>query len=117
MIPSARGPAMSTHARSLPSVATAMLAISLLIASGNHASAQLIQIKTLPIADGDQWRFFPSANLGLGGVSIALRDSLSDPFDNPAKGSRLNDRGHGLFFGSPTSYSLSRNAGGGVTLP
>ena len=53
-------------------------------------AAQLIQIKTLPIADGDQWRFFPSANQGLGGVSIALRDSLLDPFDNPAKGARLS---------------------------
>ena len=29
------------------------------------AGAQLIQIKTLPIADGDQWRIFPSANAGM----------------------------------------------------
>ena len=80
-------------------------------------AAQLIQIKTLPIADGDQWRFFPSANQGLGGVSIALRDSLLDPFDNPAKGARLSDRTKGIFFGSPTAYSVSQNAGGGMTLP
>jgi hypothetical protein len=81
------------------------------------AVAQLIQIKTLPIADGDQWRFFPSANVGLGGVSIALRDSLLDPFENPAKGARLSERSKGLFFGSPTVYSVSKNAGGGRTFP
>jgi hypothetical protein len=80
-------------------------------------SAQLIQIKTLPIAEGDQWRLFPSANLGIGGLSIALPDSLSDPFDNPAKGARLSEQGKGLFFGSPTFYSISKGAGGGRTLP
>ena len=78
-------------------------------------SAQLIQIKTLPIADGDQWRIFPSANAPMGDLSIALTDSLLDPFVNPAKGARVPDRG--LFFGSPTFYSVSQNAGGGRTLP
>src|SRR5262245_43942148 len=78
-------------------------------------SAQLIQIKTLPIADGDQWRIFPSANAPMADLSIALVDSLLDPFVNPAKGARLPDRG--LFFGSPTFYSVSQNAGGGRTLP
>jgi hypothetical protein len=53
----------------------------------------------------------------LGGVSIALRDSLLDPFDYPAKGARLSDRTKGIFFGSPTAYSVSQNAGGGMTLP
>ncbi len=79
--------------------------------------AQIIQIKTLPIADGDQWQIFPSANHALGGLSIALHDSLLDPFVNPAKGSRVSEGRRGLFFGSPTFYSLSKNAGGGRTLP
>lgn len=79
------------------------------------AAAQLIQIKTLPIADGDQWRIFPSANAPMADLSIALADSLLDPFVNPAKGARVPD--HGLFFGSPTFYSVSQNAGGGRTLP
>ena len=107
---------MPTRPHSLFSVMAA-LATSLPFAIASHASAQLIQIKTLPIADGDQWRFFPSANIGLGGVSIALRDSLLDPFDNPAKGSRVSERSKGIFFGSPTAYSVSKNAGGGMTLP
>jgi hypothetical protein len=79
------------------------------------SAAQVIQIKTLPIAEGDQWRIFPSANAAMGDISIALDDSLLDPFVNPAKGSRVT-RG-GAFFGSPTFYSLSERAGGGKTLP
>src|SRR5512133_822447 len=90
---------------------------ALLVSAPAHLAGQLIQIKTLPIVDGDQWRFFPSANFGLGGVSIALRDSLLDPFENPAKGVRLSERTNGLFFGSPTMYSVSKNAGGGRTFP
>ncbi|MGH9884310.1 MAG: hypothetical protein ACREBE_02200, partial [bacterium] len=79
--------------------------------------AQIIQIKTIPIADGEQWRFFPSANQGLGGLSIALRDSLLDPFDNPSRGSEIQAGSRGFVFGSPSFYSLSKNAGGGRTLP
>jgi hypothetical protein len=98
-------------------LAAAALFASLVSVTPGRLDAQIIQIKTLPIADGDQFRFFPSANNGLGGVSIALPESLSDPFDNPAKGARLNERRKGVFFGSPTTYSLSKNAGGGRTLP
>jgi hypothetical protein len=43
-------------------------------------SAQLIQIKTVPVAQGDQFDIFPSRNWAMGGVSIALRDQLLDPF-------------------------------------
>jgi hypothetical protein len=78
------------------------------------ASAQVIAIKTLPIAQGDQFTFFPSANFGMAGVSIAMPDSLLDPFVNPAKGARLHSA---RFFGSPSVYSISRGAGGGQTLP
>jgi hypothetical protein len=79
--------------------------------------AQLIQVKTLPIADGDQWRIFPSANSGMADVSIALDDSLLDPFVNPAKASRVRARSGGAFFGSPAFYSVSQKAGGGQTFP
>src|SRR5438045_8955355 len=74
------------------------------------ARAQLIPIKTIPIAQGDQFQVFPSNNLGLGGVSIALPDSLGDPFANPATTGRLRAS---RFFTSPTAYSLSGSAGGG----
>ena len=78
------------------------------------AAAQLIPIKTIPIAQGDQFQIFPSDNLGLGGVSIALPDSLGDPFANPATTARLRAS---RFFTSPTVYSLSGSAGGGRSLP
>ena len=108
---------MTSRPRPISLSLRAMISASLLALPATPLAAQLIQIKTLPIADGDQWRFFPSANQGMGGVSIALRDSLLDPFDNPAKGARLSDRTKGIFFGSPTAYSVSQNAGGGMTLP
>ncbi|MGH7531575.1 MAG: hypothetical protein ACREMN_14435 [Gemmatimonadales bacterium] len=78
------------------------------------AVAQLISIKTVPIAQGDQFLIFPSDNLGLGGVSIALADSLLDPFVNPALGSRVAGA---RFFSAPTVYSVSHGTGGGRSLP
>jgi len=87
---------------------------SLLLALAGPAAAQLISIKTVPIAQGDQFEIFPSNNLGMGSVSIALPDTLLDPFLNPAKGARL---GAARFFGAPTAYGISQGAGGGRTLP
>jgi len=78
------------------------------------AHAQVIAVKSAPIADGGQFAFLPSANLGMGGLSIALADSSLDPFINPAKGTRLAGM---RVFGSPTFFSVSRKAGGGLTLP
>lgn len=78
------------------------------------ARAQLIQVQTFPIAQGNQFQIFPSANLGMGSVSIALEDPLQDPFVNPATGSRLQAS---RFFSSPTVYSVTRRTGGGRSLP
>ena len=60
-----------------------------------ETTAQLISLKTVPVAAGDQFLIVPSQNLGMGGVSIALNDALLDPFVNPAKGARV---GEGQFF-------------------
>ena len=89
------------------------LSIVLLSLAGT-AQAQLIPIRTVPIAQADQFDFFPSNNAAMGGVSIALADSLSDPFNNPAKGSRLTG---GYFHGSPMMYRVSGDGGAGRTLP
>ena len=88
--------------------------LTLLASAAAPASAQLIAIKTVPVAQGDQFAIFPSDNAALGGVAIALADTLLDPFGNPATGARV--RGP-RFFGSPTLFSVSRDAGGGRTLP
>ena len=86
----------------------------LLCAFSSSAATQLIPIRTIPIAQGDQFQIFPSHNLGMGSVSIALGDALQDPFLNPATGARV---GASRFFSAPTVYSLSRDAGGGRSLP
>jgi hypothetical protein len=77
------------------------------------AAAQLIGLKTVPVAAGDQYMIWPSQNLGMGGVSIALDDPLLDPFVNPARGSRV-PASH--VFALPTFYSVSENAGNGKTV-
>ncbi|MBI2402206.1 MAG: hypothetical protein HYV20_05630 [Gemmatimonadetes bacterium] len=88
--------------------------VALLAAAGGTASAQLIGIKTVPVAQADQFAIFPSRNLGMGAVSIAVADPLLDAFVNPAKGSRM---GAPYLYGSPGLYSVSSDAGGGRTLP
>ncbi|MEJ2635370.1 MAG: hypothetical protein P8184_08770 [Calditrichia bacterium] len=80
----------------------------------NPASAQLISLKSIPVAEGDQFNVFPDKNLGMGGISLALNDLLHDPFVNPAKGARI--RGMQIF-SSPTFYSISNENGSARTLP
>jgi len=91
--------------------ATGSLVLWLLLAPA--ASAQLISIRTVPMGS-EQFEIFPSQNLGMGGVSIALPDTLLDPFRNPAKSTRLDS---GRLYGSPVLYRVSQNAGAGRTLP
>lgn len=94
--------------------ATYVCGLSALGASRSALEAQLIPVRTVPVAEADQFGFFPAANFGMGGVSIALTDSLLDPFRNPAKASRI---GRALYFGSPTLFSVSNHAGSGQALP
>ncbi len=91
-----------------------LLLAALSLGVAGVAPAQLISIRTVPISQGHQFDFLPSYTMGMGGVAIAVADSLLDPFTNPAKGARL---GAARFFGSPSVYSVSRGAGGGRTLP
>jgi len=100
--------------RQARAVACRIAVFALAPAASSAAHAQLIAVKTAPIADGGQFAFLPSANLGMGGLSIALPDSTLDAFVNPAKGSRY---GGVRVFGAPTFFSVSRRAGGGLTLP
>ena len=95
---------------------TTRLARALFIAVGAPvlaaADAQVIRVKLLPIAESEQFSFMPSA--GMAGVSIALADTLLDPFTNPAKGARAPTS---RYFGAPSFFSVSSNSGGGSTLP
>jgi hypothetical protein len=94
----------------------AVLSAALIFAGGapRGAQAQLVTPKTVPVFQNQQFDILPSATAGMAGVSIALDDSLADPFVNPAKATRL--RG-GTFFTAPFRHSISDNRGGGRTLP
>ncbi len=96
------------RARALP------LGTFLLATWAGPVAAQLISIRTVPISQSHQFDLFPSLRMGMGGVTLAVDDSLHDPFSNPAKGVRL---GASSFFGSPGVYSVSQGAGAGRTLP
>jgi len=101
------GPGLATF---LPAT---LLAACLLILS-SPARAQIVPLKTVPVATGDQFLLFPSENLAMGGVGVALPDSLGDPFRSPATGSRVQES---VFFGSPTFYGISDRNGSGRSLP
>lgn len=100
--------------RCRPLARVAQSAALMLLATARAASGQVIAIRTVPLAQGDQFQIFPSANVGMGGVSIALADSVRDPFVNPATAGRVNGT---RFFSAPTVYGISDGAGGGRTLP
>ncbi|PYO96700.1 MAG: hypothetical protein DMD60_09400 [Gemmatimonadetes bacterium] len=85
-----------------------------LLAVAGTAPAQSIPIHTVPLVPADQFDIFPSSSLAMGEVSIAVPDTLHDPFVNPAKAARVRAA---RFFTSPTLYDVSRDAGAGRTLP
>ncbi len=98
-----------------PSCVTRLaLVLAGLVLSPVVLAGQLISLKTVPVAAGDQFLIFPSENIGMGGVGIALDDRLFDPFSNPAMGAVV---GEPQVLASPTFYSISNNAGTARTLP
>lgn len=84
------------------------------VLTAHPVSSQIIPIRTVPVASGDQFLMVPSSTLGMGGVRVAVDDSLANGWSNPAKGVLV---GETLFFSSPTFYSISGNNGGGRTFP
>ncbi len=87
---------------------TVTLFVSLVLAVPLAAAAQEIAVKSIPVATGTQFMIFPSENLSMGGVTIALDDPLHDPFVNPAKGIRVR----GMHFaGTPSYYSVNHRDG------
>ena len=94
--------------------APALALSALFFSTARPLGAQLISIKTVPIAQGDQFDIFPSQHRGMGGASIAVGDTLLDPFRSPARGAQLAVP---RLFASPTFYGVSKGTGGGRTLP
>ena len=92
--------------------ASVRLAVLGIVCAAQAASAQLITVKTIPIAESEQFAFFPNAGRNV--MSMVLADSLLDPFTNPAKGTYLK---RSQYFGAPSFFSVTGNAGGGTTFP
>lgn len=78
-----------------------------------EAKAQLINLKTAPVATGDQFMVQPPVNAGMGGLYIAFDDTLGDALVNPAKTGRLN--GVKVYM-SPTFYRITNGNGTAKTL-
>jgi len=93
---------------------TLIVGIITLWTAPGRSQAQVIGIKTVPVATGDQFLLLPSERLGMGGVSIALDDMLLDPFLNPAKGALIQES---ILVGTPTVYGISNENGSGRSLP
>ncbi|MEO5580017.1 MAG: hypothetical protein ABIR58_05115 [Gemmatimonadaceae bacterium] len=77
-------------------------------------STQVVTPKTVPVLQSGQFDMFPSARAGMAGTSIAVDDTLLDPFVNPAKATRIHV---GHVFGAPFFHSISGARGGGRSLP
>lgn len=78
------------------------------------AASQLISLKTIPVATGDRFMIFPSRNLAICDVTIALDDPLPDPCVNPAQGTHLKGA---LLFGAPSFYAVGDRNGSAKTIP
>lgn len=94
------------------------LALMVLLLSGPAGlpplHGQVVPVKTVPVASGDQFLLFPSENLAMAGISLALPDTLGGGFVNPALATRLPES---FAFGSPTYYGISGDGGSGRALP
>ena len=94
--------------------ATPRTLLAALVALAAPAGAQLVAPKTIPVHQDAQFDLFPSTRAGMAGVTLALDDTLSDPFVNPAKAARVR---RGVAFSSPFAHTISDDRGGGLTLP
>jgi len=79
--------------------------VGLMVGCALPVTAQSIPVKTYPLLCGEGFTPELSSNVGLGGVSIAHADSLSEPFENPAS---LMTVGHNVVAIAPgwRSWSL-----------
>lgn len=84
------------------------------LASPIPTMAQVVTPKTLPVLQDGQFQIYPSARAGMGGATIAVDDTLLDPFVNPAKVTRIR-ASH--IFTSPFFHDVSGGRGGGRSLP
>ncbi len=80
----------------------------------NAATSQRVTPRTVPVQQSGQFDVFPSERASMAGVSLAIDDTLLDPFVNPAKASRLHG---GVLFTEFGTHRVTRGGGGGRTIP
>jgi len=95
------------------SLAVIILLIAACLAP-DRLPGQMIPIKTVPVAAGNQYLLFPSDNLAMGGLSLASADTMGGIFQNPSLGYRLPES---FAFGSPTYYAIAEHTGSARSLP
>lgn len=110
MSPTPRGTLRSVHCRA----AVVVMCLSSVLLGPAPGGAQTITPRTVPVLMSHQFDILPSDRSGMAGVSIALDDTLLDPFVNPAKATRNRQ---GLLSIAPFFHSMSESRGGGRTLP
>ena len=97
-----------------PHIARLAFAVAIALVAAVPAAAQLVTPRTVPVHQDEQFEIYPSSRPGLGGITIAIDDTLADPFTNPAKAMRLR----GLTITTaPYTHGISGSRGGGKTLP
>ncbi|MGQ0642371.1 MAG: hypothetical protein ACT4P6_16610, partial [Gemmatimonadaceae bacterium] len=100
--------------RRFASLCRAVSLLALSYGAAPNAAAQVVTPRTVPVLIGQQFDILPSDRGGMAGVTIALDDSLIDPFVNPAKASRVRQP---LFSVAPFFYRSSNTNGGASTFP
>lgn len=65
---------------------SAILLLTAAILPASILHSQIIPIKSVPLAHGQQFLLHPSENRLMGGGTLTLDDSLADPYRNPAAG-------------------------------
>ncbi|MFB6230208.1 MAG: hypothetical protein ABEL04_03540 [Salinibacter sp.] len=80
---------------------------------GGETRAQLVPVKTVPVATGSQFQLHPSHARGMGDVRLAVEDTLGDAFVNPATVARLDGT---WAFSAPSHYTITGEDGGARTL-
>ena len=106
--------AFALPAAHLPAGVPVALVLAAMLLLPGLSGAQLVVPRTIPLHQEDQFAIFPSRREGMGSVSIALDDTLLDPFTNPATAVRVAG---GWFQLAPYVHGFSGDRGTGRTIP
>ena len=96
-----------------PSPLPLLLALLPLVVITVPAAGQVVPTRVSPVVRADLLEILPSRGMGMGGISIAIRDTVGDAWSNPAAAARLTGT---RVFGAPVAYDVTRGAGEGAAV-